>query len=705
MSLPTLNRELSWLLFNDRVLDEVNKPEHPLFERCRFLSIATSNLDEFSMIRIGSLFDRKALQPDVVDDKTGLTPDAQLKTVFHALRPHLHRREAAYTALMNELAKHRVRRLEVERWSTVERDHFKALFERDLKPMLSLHVIDSKHPLPHFNNLQTYLVLRFLHKTKLKEAVLSYSPTHLSPVQVLPLIQPFKFALTEDVIWAFADDLVPGEVTEKGLLRVTRNADLNAELAEDDDLDYKFAMKQLLKQRNRLQPVRVEFRFPISDELKTLWLKRLKLHPRQSFDLDTPFDYRFFGDIERYFIARKADVFFPRHIPSWPSGFRRNEPLIPQLLRRDVVLSTPYETMEPVVLLLREAAWDPKVSAIKITLYRVASEGRIIHELIQAAENGKEVLVVVELKARFDEANNIAWASKLEEAGCRVIYGMVHYKVHSKVALIVRMEQGRLQTITHIATGNYNEQTAKIYTDAHLFSSNPQRGKEVLSFFNALQTGILDDHWHTAFDTLAVSPHGIQERILTMIDREIECQHLHHNGRLIFKINALTDLEIIRALIRASQSGVKIDLIVRGICCLIPGIPRQTETITVTSLVGRFLEHARFYYAENNGNPDLYLSSADLMTRNMSKRIELAVRIEDPNVKADLIQQLDLQLRDTRNARSMTGDCQYVPKTGLPINSHQELIQLKINTTPSSNPIPQNQTPRQHWLSFFKRTF
>jgi polyphosphate kinase len=507
------------------------------------------------------------------------------------------------------------------------------------------------------------------------------------------------------VIWAFADDLVPGEVTEKGLIRVTRNADLNADLAEDDELDYKFAMKQLLKQRNRLQPVKTEFRFPISEEFKTSWLKRLKLHPRQSFDLDSPFDYRFFADIERYLITRKADVFFPRHVPAWPSAFRRNDPLIPQILRHDIVLSTPYQSMEPVVLLLREAAWDPKVSAIKITLYRVATEGRIVHELIQAAENGKDVLVVVELKARFDEANNIAWASKLEEAGCRVIYGMDNYKVHSKVALIQRVDNGKLQTVTHIATGNYNEQTAKIYTDAHLFSANTKRGNEVQMFFNTLQTGILDDQWHTYFDTLAVSPHGIKTRILDLIDREISHQITYQSGRLIFKVNALTDLDIIQALIRASQAGVKIDLIVRGICCLVPGVAGQTETVTVTSLVGRFLEHARFYYAENNGHPEFYLSSADLMTRNMSKRIELAVRIDDPEVQADIIQQLDLQLRDTRNARTMLPDTRYVPKEGIALNSHLELIQLKHNATNPAITPPQNQATKKHWTSYFKRKF
>lgn len=700
MMLPTVNRELSWLHFNDRVLEEASKSENPLYERCRFLSIATANLDEFYMIRVGSLFDRKAVQPDTIDDKTGMSVDAQLKAIFNATNEHLNRREAVTRSLMNDLTKVRVRQLDVTKWSSVERDHFKIIFDQELRPLLNLQVIDPKHPFPHLNNQQSYLLIRFLHKDKLKEAILSYTADHVAAAFALPLNQSFKFVLTEDIIWFFADDLVPGEVTEKGLIRVTRNADLTAEVSDDDELDYKVAMKQLLKQRNRLQPVRAEFRFPISAETKSSLLKRLKLHPRQSFDLDSPFSYRFFSELEHYLVTKKIDAFFPRHIPAWPSALRRNEPLIPQILRQDVLLSTPYHTMEPVVVLLREAAWDPKVSAIKITLYRVATEGRIVHELIQAAENGKDVLVVVELKARFDEANNISWASKLEEAGCRVIYGMDNYKVHSKVALIIRHDRGQLQTITHIATGNYNEQTAKIYTDAHLFSSDAPRGKEIQTFFNTLQTGILEDHWHTNFNQLAVSPFGIKARLIEMVDQEIEHQRVTQNGRLILKVNALTDLDIIQALIRASQAGVRIDLIVRGICCLVPGIQGQTETITVTSLVGRFLEHARFYYAENNGHPHLYLSSADLMTRNMSKRIELAVLIEDPKVQSDIIQYLDLQLRDTVNARTMTPDLRYVPKTGYPLNSHIELIQIKHT---SSNPQPTPSPPKARWTSWFKR--
>jgi polyphosphate kinase len=700
MTLPTLNRELSWLLFNDRVIEEAGKAEHPIYERCRFLSISASNLDEFFMIRVGSLFDRKAIQPDSVDDKTGMSVDAQLKAVFSATAAHLVRREMAFIALTKDLVKIRVRRIEVDQWSRVERDHFKVIFDQELRPLINLQVIDPKHPFPHLNNQQTYLAIRFLHKGKLREAILSYTADHVAAAFALPLNQPFKFALTEDIIWAFADELLPGEITEKGLIRVTRNADLNAEISEDDELDYKVAMKQLLKQRNRLQPVRAEFRFPISAEYKSSLLKRLKLHPRQSFDLDTPFNFRFFSEIEHYLVTKKIDAFFTRHIPAWPTTLQRNEPLIPQILKQDVLLSTPFHTMEPVIVLLREAAWDPKVSAIKITLYRVANEGRIVHELIQAAENGKDVLVVVELKARFDEANNISWASKLEEAGCRVIYGMDQYKVHSKVALIIRHDRGQLQTITHIATGNYNEQTAKVYTDAHLFSSHAQRGKEVQTFFNTLQTGILDDHWHTHFTQLAVSPHGIKSRMMELIDREIDHQHEHQNGRLIFKVNALTDLEIINALIRASQAGVQVDLIVRGICCLVPGVPGQTETITVTSLVGRFLEHARFYYGENNGHPQLYLSSADLMTRNMSKRIELAVLIDDPKIQSDIIQQLDLQLRDTINARTMTSDLRYVPKSGFPLNSHAEMIHLKQTSSTIQSRHP---APKSWWKTWFQR--
>lgn len=702
MSLPTINRELSWLLFNDRVLEEADKVTHPLFERCRFLGITASNLDEFFMIRVGSMFDLKVINPDAIDEKTGMSLDAQLKAIFSTTKAHLQRRESTYENIWEALLKYKVKALAVDKWSSVEKDHFHSVFNQDLLPLLNLQVIDPKHPFPHLINQQIYLALRFKHKEKIKEAILSFPTDRISLTVSLPLIQQFKYALTEDVIWAYADQLVPGQIIEKCLLRVTRNADLDTEVSEEDDIDFRSVMKQLLKKRDRLQPVRMEVRFPISDEFKTSLLKRLKLHQRQFFHLESPLDYRFLIDIEHFLLSRKVDCFFPRHVPAWPNALHRTEPLIPQILNKDVLFTTPYQSLEPIVLLLREAASDPKVSAIRITLYRVASDGRILHELIQAAENKKDVLVVLELKARFDEANNISWSSKLESAGCRVIYGMDLYKVHSKIALILRHDKGKLQTITHVATGNYNEKTAKIYTDAHLLSADQKLGNEAQTFFNTLQTGIIDDKWSGQFDVLAVSPHGIKYRIIAMIEQEI----LHHlqygNGRLIFKVNSLTDLEIINALIKASQAGVKIDLIVRGICCLVPGIIGQTENITVTSLVGRFLEHSRYYYANNNDQTIIYLSSADLMTRNMSKRIELAVRLTDPNLIKDIINQLDIILRDTSNARTMDSNMRYSPKEGSLHNSHTELIELyqSIEVASSKNPKKRHISD---WLSLFKR--
>jgi len=701
--LPTINRELSWLLFNDRVLDEAIKGSNPLFERCRFLSISASNLDEFFMIRVGSLFDLKIIKPDAFDEKTKMSVDDQLKAVFKATQSHLNRREVTYNKLLDDLSLSKIKTINVDKWTHVETEHFQSVFDQEFRPLLNLQVIDPKHPFPHLNNQQLYIAIRFRHKEKIKEAILSYPAQLFMPTVALPLLHQYKFAFTEDVIWAFADQLVPGIVLEKVIVRVTRNADLNPENSDEDDtIDFKTVMKQLLKKRNRLQPVRLEIRFPISDDFKVAVAKRFDLHSRQVYLLKSPMTYRFIDDLERFLINQHSNSFYPKHIPAWPASLVRNEAIIPQIISKDIFISTPFHTMEPIVLLLREAAWDPKVSAIKITLYRVASDSRILYELIQAAENGKDVVVVLELKARFDEANNIDWSTKLESAGCHVIYGMEQYKVHSKVMVILRTDKGKLQTITHIGSGNYNENTAKIYTDGHLLSANPKLGKETLNFFNTLQTGILSDHWSDSFELLAVSPNGIKDRLIAMIEREINNLHLYGNGKLVFKMNSLTDLDIIFSLIKASCEGVDIDLIVRGICCLVPNVEDSTSNIRVTSIVGRFLEHSRYYYADNNGKPEVYLSSADLMTRNMSKRIELAVKLVDPDIIKEIQDQIDILLLDVDNARTMKNDFTYEQKKGESFNSHAILIE-KCKSDRSISKIPMNRFKLSYWISLINR--
>jgi len=675
------NRELSWLKFNERVLEEAQKERNPLFERLRFISITASNLDEFYMIRVGSLFDQRIIQTKIPDNKTNMSLDDQLKAIFKQTKTHYTKRDIMYHQVMSLLKTAHIKALEINTLSTLEHELLKNIFDKEILPLLSAHTIDSKHPFPHLNNKKTYVMVRFDDKGKIKEGLISYQDDRMPAVLTLPLNKSFKFMLLEDVVVLFAQSLFKGNIVERCAIRLTRNADLDAEEAyNNEDVDYRDFVKAMLKKRNRLNPVRLEYRYPISKTFSDWLCSKIAIDPKQMFEIQSPLTYMFIEPMELYLKQYYPNLFYSKIRPALTPMIQRQQAIIPQILDHDIAYQHPYQSMEPYLLLLKEASMDPKVSTIKITLYRVASDSRILHDLIQAAENQKDVLVVMELKARFDEANNIAWSQRLEEAGCRVIYGVDHYKVHSKITLFVRHDRGKIQTITHLSTGNYNEKTARLYTDTNLITAHSGIGQDAIDYFNGLQSNQIDESFYTKFKYLWVSPYGIQQQLINMIDEEIESHLVHGNGHLIFKMNSITDVDVLNALIKASQAGVTIDLIVRGICCIVPQVKGVTDNINVVSLVGRFLEHSRIFMAYQNAQPKFYISSADLMTRNMIKRLEIAVPIFDTTIQNQLTEYLDLCLNDTANSRIMNSKQDYVQKTSDPlIDSHQILIELSSN--------------------------
>lgn len=706
---PFMNRELSWLKFNERVLEEAQKSRTPLFERLRFISITASNLDEFYMIRVGSLFDQLIIQTKAPDNKTNMSIDDQLKAIFKQTKVHYSHRDAMYTQVMSLLKTAHIKALQINTLSTLEHELLKGIFDKEIAPLLSAHTIDSKHPFPHLNNKKTYIMVRFEDKGKIKEGLISYQEDRLPSVLTLPLNKSFKFMLLEDAVVLFAQSFFRGNLVECCAIRLTRNADLDAEEAyNNEDVDYRDFIKALLKKRNRLNPVRMEYRYPMSKSFSDWLCNKLSMDSRQLFEIKSPLSYLFIEPMEQYLKQHYPSFFYPKFRPALTPMFQRHLAIIPQILEHDIFYQHPYQSMEPYLTLLKEASIDPKVSTIKITLYRVASDSRILHDLIQAAENQKDVLVVMELKARFDEANNIAWSQRLEEAGCQVIYGVDHLKVHSKITLIVRHDKGEMQTITHFSSGNYNEKTARLYTDANLITSHVGIGQDAITYFNRLQSNEIDDSFSTSFKNLWVSPYGIQQQLISLINEETQSHLIHGNGHLVFKMNSLTDVDILNALVEASKKGVTIDLIVRGICCLVPQVLGITENIRVISLVGRFLEHSRIFMAYQNAVPKIYISSADLMTRNMIKRLEIAVPVYDQLVQNQLIEYLESCLNDTANSSVMNAKQDYIPKQSDPlIDSHENLIELAFRA--ESKTLKQNQSmkmnPLRNFLSLFFKTF
>ena len=686
-----LNRELSWLTFNERVLDQGADETVPLLERLNFISIFWSNLQEFFMVRVGSLTDLSLLKKQVLDSKTGMTPAEQLSAIHkrcHELYPV---QEQTYAEVRQALAAHGVRHLRPADLNDEQRAFLTDYTAANIMPFLSPQIINSRHPFPHLENGSLYVIVRLNEevgpkkpkkKDKAKDGkTVKAAKIHPSAeesenlgaegvtVGILPMPRQcarviklpgegFQFILLEHAVEMTAAQVFSMyTVKHTNVLCVTRNADLDAtENTDESDEDYREHMKRILKKRGRLAPVRLESERPLSSVLQELLLDRLNLKPHQTYVTSVPLDMSWtWGLGSNLPEQERMALSNPPFTPQWPACLDRNRSIIEQVCEREVLLSYPYESMDAFVQLLREAAADPTVISIKITLYRLARQSHLAEALIAAAESGKQVTALFELRARFDESNNIEWSQRFEEAGCNVIYGFRDYKVHSKICCITRQTENGLQYITQLGTGNYNEKTAKLYTDLSFITADETIGRDATEFFRNMQLENASDN----YDILSVAPLQIKPGIIANIDEQIALAREGKPCGLFFKTNSVTDKDIIVKIAEASQAGVPVTLLVRGISCLVPGVPGYTDNVRVVSIVGRLLEHSRIYGFGPRENIKIYLSSADLMTRNMEKRVEIAWPILDEGLRNQVLDYIATCLRDTAKLRELKADGTY----------------------------------------------
>ena len=695
----TQNRELSWLKFNERVLAQATDPTLPLMERLRFVSIFTSNLDEFFMVRVGSLIDMDMLAPEEKDNKSGMTPSAQVSAICAAVAPLIERRDAIYKRLTEELDNAGVSEMGFEDLSANQKAYVQEYYKENIRPLLSPQVIDRSHPFPHLRNKALYaaalLTLSGKPAGKEKQSASrdkqpsgGKASTVLGIVdvpQALPRIIMLpgggaRYIRTEAVIAAHLKKIFKiYDVAEQAIISITRNADisLSEEHYDDENPDYLNYMRRLLKKRDRLAPVRLELQGRAPRLAKRL-AEFLKLSNERIFPCECPLTLDYIDQIEKC----PAGLFNPPHAPVYPDYLRADRPIWEQVTQRDVLLFYPYQSIQPFLDLLRQSAKDPSVLSIKITIYRLARNSAIAKALCAAAENGKEVTVLMELRARFDEQNNIDWTLELEEAGCRIIYGPENLKCHAKVCLITRRERGGLGYIAQIGTGNYNEKTSTLYTDFCMMTADPAITRDAVNFFENMLIGNSDGE----YEKLLVAPMSMKNRIVAAIDEQIA---RGADGRIRIKANSITDRELIDKLSEASCAGVRIDLIIRGICCVVPGVPGKTENITVTSVVGRFLEHSRIYAFGEGAEMKLYLSSADFMTRNQDRRVEVGAPVRSPELRAFLEDYLNRLLADNTRAWRQHSDGTYArltPGDAEPIDVQGWYLTHPIEFAPSQAP-------------------
>jgi len=651
------NRELSWLKFNERVLLEANRTEIPLLERLRFISIYASNLDEFFMIRVGSLADSLLLGNKLSDNKTGMSAAEQLDEIYRVIEPLYVLADHAFSSVMKGLSRYGIELLKTRYLSGSDLKTLRNHFLHNIMPMLSPSIIDSKHPFPHIPNKQLHIAVT-LEKKKGTTFGLIAVPQNMERL-VFPDKKDRRFVLLEDLILHFAD-LAFGNynLLEKCIIAVTRNADLGTEEELlDEDIDFRQHMKALLKRRQRLAPVRLELAGYPGPDLLDFLCKRLSLNSAQVFYSTTPLDLSFCLSLDRLVDKELADrLVWSAHIPVNPLPPSIRNDMLKLAFGKDMLFSFPFESIQPFLSLIGQAAENPSVLSIKITLYRIDSRSKLAESLIRAAENGKEVIVLMELRARFDENNNIEWASRFEEAGCRVIYGLVGYKCHSKLCLITRRTSGKLQYITQVGTGNYNERTAKLYTDLSLVTANQEIGNDAAAFFS----NMLIENLEGEYTHLWVAPYSFKNNIIESIKQERQKALSGKRGRIIIKCNSLTDKEIIEELVEAGADGVEISMNIRGICCLVPKLPGVTDNIEVLSIVGKFLEHTRIYCFGEEPDSKIYISSADLMTRNTQRRVEVACPVFDPELKQRILWMLDVMFSDDTNAWELYSDGRYI---------------------------------------------
>ncbi|MGB8455202.1 MAG: polyphosphate kinase 1 [Anaerocolumna sp.] len=672
------NRELSWLKFNERVLEEAQDDIVPLYEQLKFISIFSSNLDEFFMVRVGSLTDLSLMENNSIDNKTGLSPKQQLAKIFESTLPLYRLKDKLFLEVEAKLRKFGVINLNLTELEKSEKKYIDRYYQSDILPILSPQVIDSRHPFPHLLNKGLYIVCVFQGED-MKFGLIPISQS--LPRYILLQGNQTRYVMTEKIVLDHTEDIFAMYKVEcAAIISVTRNADISPEdeIFEVDD-DFRDRMKKVLKKRARLSPVRMEVQGHLSKTLNNFLLDKLEISKEQVFICDSPIVMNYVFELAAKIPpVLLKQLSYPAFEPNYPAFLNRNESITAQCKKKDILLFYPYHQMEPFLHLLKESAQDSNVISIKITIYRLSRNSRIIDYLSTAAENNKEVTVLVELKARFDEKNNIEWAERLEEAGCNVIYGFEGFKVHSKICLITRRDRNKILYITQVGTGNYNEKTAKLYTDLSLITANQDIGQEANEFFKNMSIANLKGQ----YNQLLVAPYSFKNNMLALMDYEIEKARRGEGSGIIIKSNSLTDKEIITKLSEASQAGVEVKLIIRGICCLLPGINDKTDNIMVTSVVGRFLEHSRIYCFGKDKDIRLYISSADMMTRNTSRRVEIACPILDADIRNQILHILDIMFKDNVKARLIGSDGIYWKKeieNDTSFDSQQYLIEEVIS--------------------------
>ena len=673
MSNVYMNRELSWLKFNERVLEEAENPEVPLCERMTFVSIYQSNLDEFFRVRVGSLQDQMLISTEIRENKTKMTSAEQIRAIIKEVKKLNQRKDKAYEKLMKKIEEYGITLINHASAKSEEKKFLEKYFMKEIMPLSSPTIVGKRQPFPFLKNGEIYAVVVLETRNKKERiGIIPCSNNMLTRMVELPGGKG-RYMLIEDLILHYIGKVFKGyKVKGKSLLRVVRNADIDADAAYDEDLDYREFREDLMKQRKKLSPVRIDLSREMDETVVDALCRYLDVTPDRVFRSEAPLDVSFVFQLQDL-LRRNTELFYEKRVPQKSPEFKDGQSILQQITEEDKLLSYPYDSIRPFLKMLTEAAEDDSVISIKMTLYRLAKQSKVIEALCEAAENGKEVVVLVELRARFDEENNIRWSRMLEEAGCQIIYGLEHYKVHSKLCLITRRGENGIQYITQIGTGNYNEKTARLYTDLSLMTANEQIGMDAARVFQALAKGeVVEDMEH-----LLVAPKCLQSKVIEKIEEQIQKQKNGETAYIGLKMNSLTDKRIIDKLIDASKAGVKIDMIVRGICCLIPGVEGETENIHVISVVGRFLEHSRIYIFGNGEEAQYYIGSADFMTRNTVKRVEVAAPVYSERLKKRLQDLFDLMLSDNKKARKEDAKGAYsvVECKGQPINSQELLYQ------------------------------
>lgn len=693
----TQNRELSWLRFNKRVLEEAQDESVPLLERMKFVAIFTSNLDEFFMIRVGSLYDMSLVDTKTVDSKSGWTLQEQLDKIYETVRPLYKERDKTYAEIKKQLSPYGVCGLDFKELEPQEKKYVKKYFKEQILPILSPQIVDVNHPFPHLLNKEIYVIANLKLNNKSMLGIVPV-PQFISDILYLPG-NDIRYIRMEKVIMEHLELVFSQyEVIEKNYICVTRDADISPDDdAYADNDDFRHIMKKTLNKRRRMAAVRLEAAAPFSKETESFFCEKLDITPNHIFRTKIPMKLDFiFAIADKVPVSMRKALNYEPFSPQ-PSAMVTAGSIMNQVKKNDIILSYPYESMDPFLQLIREASVDPDVMTIKITIYRLAKKTRLVEYLCAAAENGKEVTALIELRARFDEQNNIDWSERMEEAGCRVIYGFEGYKVHSKICQITYRSRNEIKYITQIGTGNYNEKTAKMYTDYSLMTANQSIGEDGAEFFKNMSISNLNG----VYQNLIVSPTSLKQRILMCMDEEIA---KGAEGRIVMKMNSVTDKDFMKKVSEASQAGVKVDLIVRGICCILPGIAGYTDNLTVSSVVGRYLEHPRIFSFGKGENQKIYIGSADMMTRNTENRVEVACPIYDPTIKARLNRDLKIMLSDNVKRRVLQSDGTYkkVKVEGSAVDSQEEFMRLALSAR-APQPVAEKKSLWQRFLDFFRK--